>query len=299
MYELPIRLVALVRKNNKDAELAQLQQVVDKLNLEEYLNTQSLNQVLIQCNIERDKNNNIPLHPLVLNTETWQKAGYYDPIKGILKNKTDEEMYYDRVLELYKHVYEKNKPFKGIVVCITTLKSDDEEGGESKTVPLDSRLAIILGSNIEAPDSYAHEIGHLLGLEHIYRSKEDLEDLQEKRQKIIELNNKIGINKERQKKYIDDCDKYKAKNGYDCPERKEVVKKFDNEIDNQKIESKLCLNVIQVYKENKYCFGKESTINFMDYTKDHTNRHLFCKWQWELMQRDIVKYYGKVQKVEI
>lgn len=54
--------------------------------------------------------------------------------------------------------------------------------------------------------------------------------------------------------------------------------------------------VLNVYAQHICRFKFETTKNIMDYS---ASKNIFMSWQWNLMQKDIVSYYGlKVRNSE-
>jgi hypothetical protein len=118
----------------------------------------------------------------------------------------EHEHIMDKFLRVYNAKYEKNDRFKGMLIFINDINKNkaDEEGGVSRTKPLNFRSANIFGSNKESKSTYAHELGHALGLEHCFwRDEEYKKDLDKVKKDIIEsvkgVQNNIDANKKNEK----------------------------------------------------------------------------------------------------
>ena len=50
-------------------------------------------------------------------------------------------------------------------------------------------------------------------------------------------------------------------------------------------------NNLNVYKSNKFKFKETGTSNIMDYS---VKTNYYSCWQWQLMQNDVLKFYGNI-----
>ena len=50
-------------------------------------------------------------------------------------------------------------------------------------------------------------------------------------------------------------------------------------------------NNLNVYKSNKFKFKETGTSNIMDYS---VKTNYYSYWQWQLMQNDVLKFYGNI-----
>ncbi|WP_435524292.1 M43 family zinc metalloprotease [Chryseobacterium indoltheticum] len=232
-FELPVRLICVVKDTvNKETEIAQLISDFKSEKIEDYLNKNSLNQALIKTTVEIDSKYRIAFDETAWSgtfydkTNNWftnRKNSDGSKVKYIDDNGEEIEHIYEHILDKflrdYKTAFEADgKEFKGILLFITNIDKDknDNEGGVSRTKPVNFREAIVFGSNLKDKSSYSHEIAHALGLEHYFwRDAEYKKSLDELKQNIksnedaiiknnenIKIcNNNIKIFKENEKIY--------------------------------------------------------------------------------------------------
>ena len=137
--------------------------------------------------------------------------------------------------------------------------------------PLDNRQCIIFQPNLEHLSSYAHEIGHVLGLPHTFKEGDSYEQLiSKKKNEITPYNQWLNNNSE-----------YVKRNPND--ENVSNVRRYINYIK----------KIIQAYEKIKlydiYKFNKKTTENIMDY--DLSNQKSFTIWQVRIMQEEVLNYY--------
>ena len=337
VYNLPVRLVCLVKDTpSKEAEINQLISDFKSEGIVNYLNKNSLNQALIQTSVEIDAK-----YHLAFNESQW--AGkFYDKTKNCFTNRKDSaggkvsyidddgeeqkdrdyEHVLDKFLRDYKEKFEKNSPkFKGIILFVTNIEKDpsDKEGGVSRTTPVNFREAIIFKPNLKDKSTYAHEIGHILGLTHYFwRDAEYNQSLNNLKIGIIQNNAAIGSREanikisesnikihdgnikeyeEYQKKHPNyykanpTIDKFVKDQKSGMQKELKEIKKSQEEI--KAIEETLVNqeNNLNVYKSNKFKFKETGTSNIMDYS---VKTNYYSCWQWQLMQNDVLKFYGNI-----
>ncbi|MFD2285282.1 hypothetical protein GJU39_05175 [Pedobacter petrophilus] len=346
-YKLPIRLVCVVKDSStKETEITKLISDFGTNGIEDYLNKNSLNQAQIEVSVEVDSKYRIAFDENLWNGTFYNRAGNYftnrkDPAGGKVKYINDDgeeqenaeyEHILDKFLRDYKTAFEADgKKFKGILLFITNINKDphDQEGGVSRTMPVNFREAIVFGSNLKDKSSYAHEIAHALGLEHYFwrdaKYRIDLEKLKTgltsnraitADNKRIQKNNEEALkaNKSNIKIRQQEIDKWtiekkkptypykteaearikvlESENEKTRTINKDIQKKIDDGEDNIKKGEKHIKqteNNIKVYKNNRYKFKEKSTLNIMDYS---SKVNIYTKWQWQLMQDDVKSYYG-------
>ena len=219
-YKLPVRLVCLVKDSaTKDTEITQLISDFQKLGIPDYLNKNSLNQALIETDVEVDSKFSMTFDENVWNGNFYDKANnwfinrkiaggkvtYVDD-DGIERKDVAYEHILDKFLRDYKDKFETDgKKYRGILLFITNIPKDpnDKEGGVSRTNPVNFREAIVFKPNLGNKSTYSHEIAHALGLEHTFW--DDLEDktelettkkrLKDNKEAIENNKNSINISK--------------------------------------------------------------------------------------------------------
>lgn len=73
------------------------------------------------------------------------------------------------ITEYKKKLKEKGKAYDGGIIILSDFESSDPAtGAYSRTSPLNHYALIVYSTNIESKDTYAHEIGHMLGLPHLF-----------------------------------------------------------------------------------------------------------------------------------
>ena len=348
-YQLPIRLVCVVKDSpTKETEITKLIADFGTDKIEDYLNQNSLNQALVQVSMEIDSKYRIAFDENLWNGTFYNKTGNYftnrkDPAGGKVKyidddgkeqNNAEYEHILDKFLRDYKTKFEADgKKFKGILLFITNINKDphDQEGGVSRTQPVNFREAIIYGSNLTNVSSYSHEIAHALGLEHYFWRDAEY------KQEVDRLKNTIKANDEAKKSNSDNIEqnkKAKKSNSDAISIRDQEIKKWKTEKEkptypykkeaqerieylekenaktakvNKEIDGYIKRNEnynkdidkalkrlrenLGVYKNNKYKFKERSTLNIMDYS---TKTQSYNQWQWKIMQNDIKSYYGDI-----
>lgn len=352
-YNLPVRLVCLVKSTpTKDAEINKLIADFTSVGIEDYLNKKSLNQALIKATIEIDAK-----YHLTFDENDWS-GKFYDKTNDWFTNRKDPngakvkyidddgkeikhdfEHILDKFLRDYNAKFETDgKKFKGILLFITNIAKDekDKEGGVSRTRPVTFREAIVFKPNLKDGTTYAHEIGHALGLDHFFwrdsEYKQELidnknnlktneETLASNKQIMVKNNEALKSNQTNIKTRQTEINKWKveiAKPTY--PYKKEATdrikhledqnketedlnKKIKEQIkngnkDNSDIEAyiKNARNNISVYKNNKYKYKEGSTKNIMNYNDDPSKLIIYTQWQWVNMQNDVKSYYGSITK---
>jgi hypothetical protein len=347
-YNLPVRLVCVVKNSpTKDAEINRLITDFKNEGIEDYLNKNSLNQTLIKTVVEID-----PKYHLAFEETDWS-GKFYDKTNNWFTNRkiiggkvtyTNDDAQEVKDVE-YEHILDKflrdysakfeidGKKFKGILLFITNIEKDpaDKEGGVSRTKPVTFRETIVFKNNLKDRSTYAHEIAHALGLEHIFwrdaeykieleKNKESLkkneETLANNKQIMIKNNEALKSNQTNIKTREIEINKWKveiAKPTYPYKkeakdrikyledqnkETEDINKKIRETIkkgnkDNNDIETYInkTKSNLLVFKTNKFKFKEKSTKNIMDYSSD-TN--IYSVWQWSIMQNDIKNYYGSI-----
>jgi hypothetical protein len=306
VYKLPIKIVGLAKKymseatvesqNNAQAkaqqylnEIANIRTGIDTfismldLKLADYLNNNSLNQASIQCEFERDANDNIVVHPLYFPEIEWETQGYFESTSNWLRDSSTEKK------DILDKTYETciangliSNDYRGIVLVISALRGDDE-GGKADLYSENGKIAMIFFSNIQNWATYAHEIAHVLGLSHsFYRDENTLLNSY-----MNLIKNEIGFQNLNQN-YIDKQQRALDNNLLTEEGRGDLEKAKQAQI-----ASIAKLNRFRfsksIYEINKFRFEKAKTTNIMDYSKQ---KYTFFHYQWKIMQNEIIQYYG-------
>ena len=210
-YKLPIRLVCLVKNSStKDVEIAQMITDFKTLNVVDYLNKNSLNQALIETDVEIDAKYEISFDEDAWNGTFYDKTNNYFTNRKVSGGKvtyindegeTIENANYEHVLDKflrdYKSIFETDgKKFKGILLFITNINKDplDKEGGVSRTQPVNFREAIVFKSNLNDKSTYAHELAHALGLEHYFWREAEYKEGLDTCKNSVRINEQAIIN---------------------------------------------------------------------------------------------------------
>lgn len=353
IYNLPVRLVCVVKDSpNTEAEISQLISDFKTEKIEEYLNQNSLNQALIKTTVEIDSRYRIAFDETAWNGIFYNKTGNYftnrkDPVGGKVSYIDDDgeeqkdaeyEHILDKFLREYKTAFETDgKKFKGILLFISNIKKDpaDQEGGVSRTKPVNFREAIVFASNLKDKSTYAHEIAHALGLEHYFwrdpdytRNLDELKNNIKANEKAITDNknniktseNNIKILNDNIKIHQNNIKEYEAyqkthPNYYKenpkvasfVKDQKEKINKAnedikkakdnikDNQDTNKKIEKAL------INQKNNLEVYKNNKYKFKEKSTlnimDYSSKtNIYTKWQWDIMQNDVKSYYGSTSE---
>ncbi|WP_438712678.1 hypothetical protein ACSTS3_10705 [Aquimarina muelleri] len=235
--------------------------------------------------------------------------------KKVLQTKNDKRLLLDEFEEEYYSNY--GKIFKGALLFVTEENYYEPNVlGYSQNNPLRSQGTIIFKGGLSMSDAYAHELGHMLGLEHVFIKKDkdeiteisnsisnqnrnitEWEGVIDNRKDLIEYENKrITLKIENIRKYgykddgsVDDQDwineeqgkikKYQIK----IEEYNKEVQQLENKIEDFKRE-------IAIYKGRKLKIKKGSSNNYMDY---EISRLYFDKFQCLVIQKEIKDFYNE------
>ena len=266
--------------------------------IEDYLNKRSLNQALIQVKFQYNKGNTydvgIKQKDLLSinegkNPKTNKKSEKYAPFIDILIDKNnfvlDKRKVIDLFSLLFKEKYKEVLNTRSIILHLTSLLS--KAGGISSICPLDERNSVIFKTNLSHLFSYAHEIGHVLGLPHTFLNEgknyqqlaREAEIYARKRKEIADkIRNfiKHAINMR-----SPNIDKIKSENEAEFIEAETQGKKWEI----------IARDYRKIQKYDIYKFRQKKTSNIMDY--DLNDHKFFNKYQIDIMQSETKKYYAK------
>lgn len=242
------------------------------IGLENYLNNQSLNQALIQVKV-------IPLQDWIftkqtlINTSNTPSTAYTGMIVNPTIMEMDESKYMNFINDRFKVGYPSIAGRKGIFIYLTPFLSPTA-GGASYTSPLTSKHIILFKSNLYHLPSYAHEIGHTLGLEHFF-----LDGTMTVNQEIAIIQTKLNNEKN------DKTNRFITYASYYLTHPNEKLK--DKAIYDKNIKS--YEDQLHVLRKNTHKIIKKSTENIMDY--DLQKQKSFDKWQWKVISEEVKTYY--------
>jgi len=278
---IPIRVL---RGQNKDSDAKDLEDKIDEgfkdlnkdlkgnlQNLQQYLNTQSLNQGLLQCNIGK-------VYDLVINEEEWLED-------GLIIEENNNIFLGDSISKFTKE-FENKYPLlskkRGLFMFLSPLQNK-EIAGQGELNDIDGNKLVIYESGLSDPSIFAHEISHVLGLSHSFQKYAKRETIDMYNEEIKRL------------------DRY-YQNMLDANTPKKIIAqewKMDKE------QYKFLRSYLNIYYRNKVLtFDQATTENFMDYPdlRDSNNQIIrknphkkisYHKYQWKAMQDDVVKFYSK------
>lgn len=350
--ELDIKIVPVILKSTEAKENSEATALYNKAikaktidlgnSLEETFNKHSFNQTGITCLIKAIKV--VPEKIVIdLTINNWDK--FYDSTKKEFKDwkftptepdsskrptiwtSEDGDKMYEykdgktnnnlRLLldELEDAYYtEYGRDFEGALLFVTEenyYKPDTL--GYSQNNPLRSQGTIIFKGGLSMSDAYAHEIGHMLGLEHVFLKAGEISEItnniatqnsnitiyegniQNRKELIEDQTKRIGLKAENTEKYkyntdgtIDQeyvveqqakIDKHKAK----IDEYNNDIKEFEEKIEDFK-------RKIAIEKGRGLKIKKGTSNNFMDYD---ISRLYFDKFQCLVMQQEVKSFYNE------
>ena len=258
-YKLDIKFVKVCKKKH----LKNLKERFDRhiTEAEKFMINNSLNQALIKPNIvERDFNK---LEFISLDDLSE------DEFTGITITKKGKSF--------IKEKCQSVKNFKGIVIFYLSVENEEPRGGDAQLFPLDGQFVFIY-LNSAALRDFPHEIGHVLGLQHSFL---ETSDYISKMENIIKKYN-IQLNEQKA---------YRKQPNYNQNKVEKNISKLNQYIEDSKQD---IIEYQSIIKDNPYKFPETSTTNLMDYFvgDDIYKSKDFYRWQWLIMQKDIINYYN-------
>lgn len=309
---LSIKIVYLNQKNI-EGDIQNIKNRIETMggfkSLEYYLNKNVFCQSLIQCKIY-EKNSTYGELSLSFDEQELRIMKILDE-NGTINAKG--LYFFEKELDKkYKSVNEK-----GIIIFLTDFNNGNIKG-ESPVYPILAKSLIMYAGGLSDKETYAHEIGHILGLLHSFLEKDKNcilitigKEIENTENEIIQNKNTLTKSKNDKliaEKTLNDYEEYRKKHG-ETSELKINEKKTLGFLVNtkknieyssyniEKLEDKL-----KILKETKIYYNQAQTDNFMDYVQDwdcnipkkyidNPNKRIaFSKPQWELLLKDIKNY---------
>ncbi|WP_299257364.1 hypothetical protein [uncultured Aquimarina sp.] len=258
MYDLDIKFVKVNIGNPRS-----LNHLKEKFNrninqIEEHLVNGSLNQAFIK--------------PRIINKD-------FDSLEFINLDELSDEMFgVNRIninkkgREALKEKYQTDNNFKGLVIFYVGMENTKSKAGDTQTIPLDEQFVYLYLNSVLTSD-VSHEVGHALGLEHLFIESSDY---------VTKLNKNKKFYEDQLKKN----EEYRGDSKYRQDGVLSNITKLNNRIAkiNQRIK-----DYNTVSQNNKHKFVMSETTNLMDYNNKGKD---FYHWQWKIMQKEIIKYYN-------
>lgn len=196
--------------------------------------------------------------------------------------------------EVYKEYIEKNQPYDGILFLMSSMQQQGMELGHAKVYPRNSNYIMMTPSAVGGGHlSFAHELGHALGLHHPWNNTDTYKD----RLKKIE-ERKIQL-----KTYLNENKTYK--NNLKVGNAGKTLGELRNELNNELAQLRQ-EKIAKIRLNPKIYFKRSTTENIMDYngyTDEITQEIIynpfsegttFWKWQWDLMNEEVKNYHSKL-----
>lgn len=222
ILKLKFRVIALVSSDDGANERAKnLFKQFKNADIKDYLNNHSLNQAGYEVEIENQAmfdaidTADLDDYFYAFNKEEWTQKEYfkivdkekYDtipdtddckpgswdhnkndckkifvPTETITSNFNIDNIVFE---EYQKKLKTKDKSYNGGIIILCDYESPTDTGAFSRIEPLDYYKLFIYSTNLKSKDTYAHEIGHMLGLPHTFFDEEEKEAYKIARENII------------------------------------------------------------------------------------------------------------------
>jgi len=192
--ELTFRVIALISNEDNNIEkVKNTLEVFKHFEIAKHLNENYLNQAGFVIKIENqaafDNSDNVDLNEYMyaFDKDEWQTIGLFVPdyekggmkMEALKKEDNNDRNIHDIVIELYYKKLEsmgRSSYNQGIIV-LTNYENAGNTGGFSQTIPLDHYGIFMYGTSTHKRATYAHEIGHMLGLDHTFYKEKERESL--------------------------------------------------------------------------------------------------------------------------
>ncbi|OEK07701.1 hypothetical protein A8C32_16745 [Flavivirga aquatica] len=306
IFNLNLKIVKVVRSASKKRDLTGINKALEQIDLDNFLNKNSLQQALIKTAIIPDE------CVLELDGEILNENGkpLFDGAVFVGGNEVSSLL-----RERYMQEYEQEVKHKGLLLFVTPIKRKGA-AGDGQLWAADHRNCSIFYDSLYTKTTYAHELAHVLGCEHPFDNEWKINNER--------FNQRINDEEIKKQKYLSENEEFE-RGKLKCMARIEEMKTYPNnpvaiknievnksnlKVLDQKIlarEKKIKINeeLIKIFQSlieqariikesNRYVFPVKGITkeNFMDYVYPKSNRKSFWKWQWRAMQYDIKTYYS-------
>jgi hypothetical protein len=209
--KIKLRVIALVAKDNTaDSRARALFTTFKNSNITKYLNENSLNQAGYEVEIENQAMfdtigaANLTDYYYAFDVTTWKSQNLYNDVtKQLLADYQKDTGKLDAVgAKVYETVKNQidyvvikeykdslkaaGKAYSGGIIILTDCKySDTTLGAFSRTSPLNHEALVVFSTNIADRSTYSHEIGHMLGLSHLFFETKEKEAYRNSRAAIL------------------------------------------------------------------------------------------------------------------
>ncbi|MDX6191294.1 PAAR-like protein [Flavobacterium sp. Fl-318] len=342
VLKLKFRVIALVsNEGNPNTKAKALFEKFRDNGITKHLDENSLNQAGYKIEIENEEmfdnlenpSLNLDDYLYAFDKEDWTNKNYYNA--GMLfKNikvdtgKKDPEgnpitvtkhIDFVTIEEYIKKLKRKNKLYSGGLIILTDSRSMGTTGAFSRFNPFNHYALFVYATNIGSKQTYSHEIGHMLGLNHTFYLgdegfKEKWNELENSKNDILKIQNNaspIFGNSEittKRSLILDALNKTNAVFRNDIRKRKIEYNKTKNSTgnfiwDKKPVSKKVFLEkslAAITEKENqeksntqaiKEFSLKKDTI-YIDYTKIDNSTFFILKENYLSIKKDYLKYYS-------
>ncbi|MDC1162003.1 hypothetical protein OAT18_01035 [Tenacibaculum sp.] len=288
-----------------------------KGDLKKALQTKSLNQAGVLCNIDSVNNSNPECIVIDVTKDNWDKfyngtvLSDWEYVNDTLKPapSTDEDgdkRYHARDLgasvflldKLESEYYKKyGKSHKGALIFVSDKGySDPLIQGYSQTDPIRSQGTIIFNNGLNDATVFAHELGHMLGLEHNF--VKDTNELNETNSKLNDLTRSGNVTDRKQQiesnitayeNYLNELKSKKEPTQFENRRITEIPKEDIPNTEKSIIREKDKLRKIDIKTTTaNFKVTKGKSKNYMDYIN---NRTYFNKYQMEIAKNEVNSFY--------